>query len=93
MQVSLSLKFAAPILFEGLSEAMLARRSKGLNSGSPGPLFGGVLGPAQGATHLFSEQLNAKVRLHITHDVPVTDREDTRPDFDRVLDRVWESSD
>ncbi len=51
-------------MFEGLIEAMLARRSKGLDSGSPGPDFRGF-GPGPGG-NIWSVQLRAKVRLHIT---------------------------
>jgi hypothetical protein len=48
VRVSLALRFATPILFEGLFEAMLARRSKGPDSGSHGPDFGDS-GPGPGS--------------------------------------------
>ncbi len=70
VRVSLALRFAAPILFEGLFEAMLARRSKGLDSGSSGSDFGGF-GPGPGGNNNQPEhQLIARVRWHVARGAP-----------------------
>ncbi len=59
VQVLLALRSAAPILFEGLFEAMLARRSKGLDSGSPGPDFW-ASGPGPGTKIINSSNLERR---------------------------------